>query len=117
MQFVKKSVNYAKSIVLPGMTNTNVLEFGSKTMVPQGMTFAGSYLLVSAYDSKRIDNSVVYVMSRSSKKLLTTVVLPNKTHAGGLAYDGVIFGYASRHICAAYRLLRSKKRRLLKRNI
>ena len=52
------------------------------------MTFAGSYLLVSAYDSKRIDNSVVYVMSRSSKKLLTTVVLPNKTHAGGLAYDG-----------------------------
>ena len=27
-------------------------------------------------------------MSRSSKKLLTTVVLPNKTHAGGLAYDG-----------------------------
>lgn len=86
--FVKKQLNYAKSIVLPGMTNTNVLEFGSKTMVPQGMTFAGSYLLVSAYDSKRIDNSVVYVMSRSSKKLLTTVVLPNKTHAGGLAYDG-----------------------------
>lgn len=86
--FVKKQLNYAKSIVLPGMTNTNVLEFGSKTMVPQGMTFAGSYLLVSAYDSKRIDNSVVYVMSRSRKKLLTTVVLPNKTHAGGLAYDG-----------------------------
>lgn len=86
--FVKKQLNYAKSIVLPGMTNTNVLEFGSKTMVPQGMTFAGSYLLVSAYDSKGIDNSVVYVMSRSSKKLLTTVVLPNKTHAGGLAYDG-----------------------------
>lgn len=86
--FVKKQLNYAKSIVLPGMTNTNVLEFGSKTMVPQGMTFAGSYLLVSAYDSKGIDNSVVYVMSKSSKKLLTTVVLPNKTHAGGLAYDG-----------------------------
>lgn len=86
--FVKKQLNYAKSIVLPGMTNTNVLEFGSKTMVPQGMTFAGSYLLVSAYDSKGIDNSVVYVMSRSRKKLLTTVVLPNKTHAGGLAYDG-----------------------------
>lgn len=86
--FVKKQLNYAKSIVLPGMTNTNVLEFGSKAMVPQGMTFAGSYLLVSAYDSKGIDNSVVYVMSRSRKKLLTTVVLPNKTHAGGLAYDG-----------------------------
>lgn len=86
--FLKKKLVYAKCVILPGMTNTNVSEFGCTSMVPQGLTFAGGYMMISAYDSKGLDNSVVYVMSKSSKKLLTTIVLPNKTHAGGIAYDG-----------------------------
>ena len=86
--FLKKQLIYAKCVILPGMTNTNVAEFGCTSMVPQGLTFAGSYMLISAYDAKGVDNSVIYVMNKSSKKLLTTVILPNKTHAGGIAYDG-----------------------------
>ena len=84
----KKTVNYEKSFVIPGVSGTDVDGFYSKSMCPQGITFAKSYLLLSSYDRKKEENSVVYVMDKSSRKLVMTIVLPNKTHAGGLAYDG-----------------------------
>ncbi|MDE6852527.1 MAG: fibronectin type III domain-containing protein [Lachnospiraceae bacterium] len=87
-KFLKKKVKYAKSIIIPGLKNTNLNGFGCTTMIPQGMTFAKSYMLISAYDSKGVENSVLYVIKKSTKKLVTTVELPSTTHAGGLAYDG-----------------------------
>ena len=84
----KKTVNYSKSFVIPGVSGTDVDGFYSKNMCPQGITFAKSYLLLSAYDRKKEENSVIYMMDKSSRKLVMTIVLPNKTHAGGIAYDG-----------------------------
>lgn len=84
----KKKVKYAKSYVIPGLAGTDVDGFYSKDMCPQGLTFAGAYLLLSAYDKTGEENSVIYVMNKSSRKLIMTIVLPNKTHAGGIAYDG-----------------------------
>lgn len=84
----KAALNYDKSFAIPGMKTTNVGGFASKTMVPQGICLAGSYFLISAYDSKNVDNSVVYVVSRSSKSYITTIVLPSKAKVGGMAYDG-----------------------------
>lgn len=86
--FFKKKVKYAKSVIIPGLQNTNLNGFGCTTMVPQGLTFAKSYMLMSAYDLSKEENSVIYVINKSSKKLVTTVELPSQTHAGGLAYDG-----------------------------
>ncbi len=85
---VKKYANYSKSYVIPGIRSTNVDGFESTKMCPQGLTFAGKYLLISAYDTYEEENSVIYVMDKSSKKLLTVLVLPVKTHAGGICYDG-----------------------------
>lgn len=88
IKWFKKYVSYSKSFVMAGMKNTNVAGFHNTTMCPQGLTFAGSYLLMSAYDYYGEDNTVIYVMSKSKRKLLTTIVLPDDVHAGGLAYDG-----------------------------
>ena len=85
---MKNAMNYSKSFAIPGMKNTNVAGFANTTMVPQGMTLAGSYFLITAYDSKGADYSVVYVVSRSSKSYITTIVLPSKAKVGGIAYDG-----------------------------
>ncbi len=85
---VKKKVNYNKSFAMPGMINTNVAGFACTTMIPQGLTIAEDYMLMAAYDSKKEENSVIYVMKKSNGKLLTTIVLPNKPHVGGIAYDG-----------------------------
>ncbi len=84
----KKKVNYNKSFPIPGMVHTNVAGFSCTSMVPQGITYAKSYILITAYDSTKVENSVVYVLKKSNRKLLTTAVLPNKAHAGGIAYDG-----------------------------
>lgn len=84
----KKKVNYNKSFPIPGMVHTNVAGFSCTTMIPQGITFAKSYILITAYDYAKVENSVIYVLDKSSRELLTTVVLPNKAHAGGIAYDG-----------------------------
>lgn len=81
-------MNYSKCFAIPGMVNTNVAGFGNKNMVPQGMCLAGSYFLITAYDYKNVDYSVIYVVSRASKSYITTIVLPSKAKVGGIAYDG-----------------------------
>ena len=88
IQFFRENVNYKKSYIIPGLINTNVGGFQSTTMCPQGITFAKDYLLVSAYDLAADELSVVYVMNKKSKELLTTLVLPTKAHVGGICYDG-----------------------------
>ena len=85
---MKSSMNYSKSFAIPGMVSTNVGGFSSKNMVPQAICHAGSYLLISAYDSKGVDYSVVYVVSKAAKSYITTIVLPSKAKVGGMAYDG-----------------------------
>lgn len=85
---IKKSANYEKSYTIPGIRSTNVDGFESKSMCPQGLTFAKNYLLISAYDTYGEENSVIYVLDKEFKDLLTVIVLPNKTHAGGIAFDG-----------------------------
>ncbi|MBO5489797.1 MAG: fibronectin type III domain-containing protein [Eubacterium sp.] len=85
---MKSNMNYSKSFAIPGAKQTNVAGFGCQTMVPQGMCLAGSNFLITAYDAKGVDYSVIYVVSRASKSYLTTIVLPSKAKVGGIAYDG-----------------------------
>lgn len=77
---------------VPGVERTKFGENDFATnMVPQGLCVAGDYLLVTAYDYEKEHNSVIYVMSNSDTKdrqLLSTVVLPDKNHVGGIAFDG-----------------------------
>lgn len=85
---VKKYANYSKSYIIPGIRSTNVNGFESTSMCPQGLTFAKDYLLISAYDAHYEEQSVIYVLDKEFKDLLTVIVLPNQTHAGGIAFDG-----------------------------
>ena len=88
LSFFNKYVNYDRSFAIPGLINTNAGGFTSTTMCPQGLTFAKDYLLTSAYDLSGEENTVIYVLGKNTKRLLTTLVLPSKPHAGGLAFDG-----------------------------
>lgn len=88
LEFFREHVDYSKSIVIPGLINTNINGFTSTRMCPQGITFAGDYLLLTAYDMASEENSVIYVMDKATGDLLTTMILPTKAHAGGIAFDG-----------------------------
>ncbi len=85
---VKKYANYNKCVTIPGIKSTNVGGFESTKMCPQGITFAKKYLLITAYDTYSEEKSVIYIMDKYTRKLLSVAVLPNKPHAGGICFDG-----------------------------
>ncbi len=88
LEFFREHVDYSRSIVIPGLISTNIGGFTSTKMCPQGITFAEDYLLLTAYEMSAEENSVIYVMDKTTGGLLTTMVLPVKAHAGGIGYDG-----------------------------
>lgn len=78
------------STAIPGLAATDVMGNVSTQMVPQGICIAGDYMLVTAYDNNG-GNSVVYVLSNeepANRRFLTTIVLPDANHVGGITYDG-----------------------------
>ncbi|MGF7143093.1 hypothetical protein HNQ56_001515 [Anaerotaenia torta] len=88
IDFFKNNVNFKKSYVIPGLVNTNVGGFTSTAMCPQGIAFAGNYLLMTAYDLAGEELSVVYCMDKKTRELVTTLILPTNAHVGGICYDG-----------------------------
>ncbi|MCI8482717.1 MAG: hypothetical protein HFH41_00080 [Lachnospiraceae bacterium] len=90
---------------VPGLESTDILGETCSRMVPQGICIAGDYMLVTAYDTGeffrdsenqnrleyRVNRSVLYVLSNQNpqkRELLTTIVLPDVNHVGGVAFDG-----------------------------
>ena len=79
------------STAIPGLENTSFAVSATDQMVPQGICIAQEYMLITAYDKEGEENSVIYVLSDqdgSDRKLLTTIVLPDQNHVGGITYDG-----------------------------
>lgn len=87
------------SVAVPGLAFTELDGYGCNQMVPQGICIADEYMLISAYDngagaglqrdeSYVPQNSVIYILSRSQGEFLTTLILPDVNHVGGLAFDG-----------------------------
>ena len=72
-----------RSIVIPGLTVTNVSGQACNNMVPQGICFDGSYYLMSAYCYDGSHNSVLYVIDPSGK-YVCTIDLGIKSHVGSL---------------------------------
>lgn len=89
IDFFRENVKYGRSFPLPGLITTNVAGFSSSRMCPQGITFAEDYILLTAYDMAGEENSVIYVVHKETKELLTTLVLSSKHHVGGISFDGV----------------------------
>ncbi len=81
-----------KTIPIPGLVETCIRTGGknstSDQYIPQGMCRAGNYLLITAYDVKKKHNSVIYVVDMLDMNLVSTLTMPNKFHAGGIAFDG-----------------------------
>ena len=85
-------ISNEKTLPIPGLVETctevNGERNSSNQFVPQGLCLAGDYMLVTAYDVKKKLNSVIYAVDTNEGKLVSTLTLPNKYHAGGIAFDG-----------------------------
>lgn len=78
------------STAIPGLSVTDLMGNTTNQMVPQGICIAEDYMLITAYSSLG-ENSVIYVLSNhdpQERRLLTTIILPDVNHVGGITYDG-----------------------------
>lgn len=78
--------------IVPGLEDTRSYNFIKKKfdtahqMTPQGLTIAGKYLLLTAYDGQHDHASVIYVLQKNGK-YLKTIQVAGRPHLGGIAYD------------------------------
>ena len=100
---VKKAAFVGRSLeidegtyIIPGLSATQSQIYGQKkthdictSMTPQGLTVTEDYVLVSAYCQTKTHNSVIYVIDKHTHKFIKEIVLRNKSHVGGLAYDPI----------------------------
>lgn len=82
--------------VIPGLTSTETQVFEEKgssdictSMTPQGLAVTEDYILVSSYCGSQTHNSVIYVIDKKTHEFIKEIVLRNKSHVGGLAYDSI----------------------------
>lgn len=74
------------SFVMPGMEQTSVKGVACTEMIPQGILYYDGYIFITAYCGGETHNSVIYVLNASSKSYITTLVLADKYHSGGITY-------------------------------
>ena len=105
-----KKLNLAKNFITPGVTTTNVNGINSANFVTQGSVCAKAYYLLGGYDNTGAENSVIYVMKRSSHKYLMTLVLPNNAKVTDMAFDGtnVWLTAGDKVACIRYSTIKSK---------
>ena len=87
----RRMYQHENSTAIPGLEYTNFGNSVTNQMVPQGICIAKDYMLITAYDKDREHHSVIYVLSdrtRGKRELLTTIILPDKNHVGGITFDG-----------------------------
>ncbi|MBQ6440452.1 MAG: hypothetical protein IJJ06_10060 [Mogibacterium sp.] len=81
-----------KVIPIPGLVETCISTEGvsssSTQYIPQGMCRAGRFFLITAYDVRKKHNSVIYAVDMEEMKLVSTLTMPNRFHAGGITFDG-----------------------------
>lgn len=100
--FINKLSNYipprtwvGKDFPIPGLISTKSYDFANKkydtatAMTPQGITVAGKYILLTAYDGDHTHASVIYVLNKTTGKYIKTIQVKGRPHLGGIAYDPI----------------------------
>ena len=99
---------------IPDLSYTDVLGDACNCMTPQGICVAGDYVFITAFcnidsykkaldensdemanqiiraseDTHERHNSVLYVMSKETKEHLSTLIFDDRSHVGGITFDG-----------------------------
>ena len=73
---------------MPGVVKSSSMVGVATDMVPQGICVAKDYILITAYSASDSYCSAIYVLSKSTGKLLKTLETSDANHVGGIAFDG-----------------------------
>lgn len=93
-QSFKKTKVDPKVFLVPGLLKAQTLEKETNIlddcneMTPQGLAITEDYLFISAYCSSHEHLSVIFMIDKKEESYVKTIILKDRTHAGGLVYDG-----------------------------
>lgn len=79
--------------VIPGLKSTRTVNTRTgqpdicTSMTPQGMDVTEDSIFVSAYCHTKRHNSVLYQIDKETGRFVKEIIMPNQSHAGGIAYD------------------------------
>lgn len=96
IKYLQRNVGLIKKWgIIPGLMQTVTRTSDDKNvttcngMVPQGITFGGDFLFISAYcGCGKEHRSVIYVIGASDRKYKSTLILDTSCHVGGIAKAG-----------------------------
>ena len=80
-------------ITVPGLLYADSINAATKQVdtctqvTPQGLAISDKYIFVSAYCHTKNHKSMIFVIDRKNGEYVKEIVLADRTHAGGLAYD------------------------------
>ncbi len=82
----------SETYIIPGLRATRSRSLSGSaemctSMTPQGLAVTEEYLFISAYCHTGQHNSVIYMMDKHTHDFIKEIVLPDRSHVGGLAYD------------------------------
>ncbi|MBO5371489.1 MAG: InlB B-repeat-containing protein [Lachnospiraceae bacterium] len=86
--------NFLTQISIPGMPSTKEEDFKNNRITntsqcPQGICLTEEYLLISSYSAKKRGNpGCIHVFDRITGEYLVSLGMKEKSHLGGLAFDG-----------------------------
>lgn len=86
--------SFQEDIDIPGMPDTKEDDFlnqyiFSKAQCPQGICFTDEFVLITSYSSEDDCMGELMVMDRESGRYLVTLGMDEKSHLGGIAFDGI----------------------------
>lgn len=79
--------------IIPGLKTTKSIQTSNfqlascTSMTPQGLAVMEDYVFISAYCHTHDHNSVIYMLDKKTHQFIKEIVMPDQSHAGGLAYD------------------------------
>jgi len=89
---IGKKIDGGVTVPIPGLVKTSISsedgQEGSTSYVPQGLCMADKYMLATAYDAKKKSRSVIYAVDTESGGIVSTLIVPNTYHLGGISFDG-----------------------------
>lgn len=85
--------SFCEQIVIPGMPDTKETDFlnqyiFSESQCPQGICFTEEYVLITSYSEEEDCKGELMVIDRESGEYLVTLGMDEKSHLGGIAFDG-----------------------------
>lgn len=84
---------FCDDIIIPGMPNSKDSDFlnqfiFSESQCPQGICLTEDYVLITSYSSEQDCKGELMVIDRETGDYLATLGMDEKSHLGGIAFDG-----------------------------